>query len=74
MIARQGFEKDRYTRQEVFDDIRRAPFTIKEAADYLEVSEITIRRWIKAGKIPFQRMGRNLLLDVDMLKSFKSDR
>jgi len=74
VIARQGFEKDRYTRQEVFDDIRRAPFTIKEAADYLEVSEITIRRWIKAGKIPFQRMGRNLLLDVDMLKSFKSDR
>jgi len=74
VIARQGFEKDRYTRQEVFDDIRRAPFTIKEAADYLEVSEITIRRWIKAGKIPFQRMGRNLLLDVDTLKSFKSDR
>jgi len=74
VIARQGFEKDTYTRQEVFDDIRRAPFTIKEAADYLEVSEITIRRWIKAEKIPFQRMGRNLLLDVDTLKSFKSNR
>jgi excisionase family DNA binding protein len=74
VIARQGFEKDTYTRQEVFDDIRRAPFTTKEAAEYLEISEITLRRWIKAGKIPFQRMGRNLLFDVNELKSFKSAR
>ncbi|MCF8131110.1 MAG: excisionase family DNA-binding protein [Deltaproteobacteria bacterium] len=74
VIARRGFEKDTYTRQEVFDDIRRAPFTTKEAAEYLEISEITLRRWIKAGKIPFQRMGRNLLFDVNELKSFKSAR
>ena len=74
VIARQGFEKDRYSQQEVFDDIRRAPFTAKEAAEYLEISEITIRRWVKAGKIPFQRMGRNLLFDPDQLKSFKKTR
>jgi len=74
VIARRGFEKDTYTRQEVFDDIRSAPFTTKEAAEYLEISEITLRRWIKAGKIPFQRMGRNLLFDVNELKSFKSAR
>jgi len=72
VIARQGFEKDRYSQQEVFDDIRRAPFTAKEAAEYLEISEITLRRWVKAGKIPFQRMGRNLLFDADQLKAFKS--
>jgi excisionase family DNA binding protein len=74
VIARQGFEKDMYTRQEVFDDIRRAPFTAKEAAEYLEISEITLRRWVKAGKISFQRMGRNLLFDADQLKAFKSVR
>ena len=71
-IARQGFEKDRYSQQEVFDDIRRAPFSAKEAAEYLEISEITLRRWVKAGKIPFQRLGRNLLFDVNQLKAFKS--
>lgn len=74
VIARRGFEKDTYSRREVFDDIRRAPFTTKEAAEYLEISEITLRRWIKAGKIPFKRMGRNLLFDVDELKSFKNTR
>jgi excisionase family DNA binding protein len=74
VIARQGFEKDRYSRQEVFDDIRRAPFTAREAAEYLEISEITIRRWVKARKIPFQRMGRNLLFDADQLKVFKKAR
>jgi excisionase family DNA binding protein len=74
VIARQGFDKDRYSRQEVFDDIRHAPFTVREAAEYLEISEITLRRWVKAGKLPSQRMGRNLLFDADELKAFKTAR
>ncbi|MFP3913149.1 MAG: excisionase family DNA-binding protein [Desulfobacteraceae bacterium] len=45
---------------------------IQRAAEYLEISEITLRRWVKAGKIPFQRLGRNLLFDVNQLKAFKS--
>ena len=67
-------EEDSYTWEEVFEDIRRAPFTVRETADYLEISEITLRRWVKAGKIPFQRMGRNVLFDVDELKTFKKAR
>ncbi len=74
VIARQGFERDRYGHGEVFDDIRRSPFTVKEAAQYLEISEITLRRWIKAGKITFRRAGRNILFDVDELKVFKRNR
>ncbi len=31
-IARKGFEKDLYTHDEVFDDIRKSPFSLKEAA------------------------------------------
>ncbi len=42
VIARRGFEKDTYTHNEVFDDIRHSPFIIKEAAEYLEVAEITV--------------------------------
>ena len=74
VIARQGFMKDRYTWKEVFDDVRRSPFTVREAAGYLEISEITLRRWVKAGKISIQRLGRNILFDVDELKAFKRTR
>ncbi len=74
VIARQGFTKDRYRKEAVFDDIRSALFTVREAAEYLEISEITLRRWVKAEKIPFQRMGRNILFDADQLKAFKKAR
>ncbi len=70
-IARRGFEKDLYTHDEVFDDIRRSPFSLKEAAEYLDVAEITLRRWIKAGKLNFNRIGRNFVFDPDELKAFK---
>ena len=71
VIARRGFEKDMYGHDEVFDEIRQSPFTVKEAAEYLEVAEITVRRWIKAGKIEYKRMGRNIVFDPDELKAFK---
>lgn len=71
VIARRGFEKDMYGHDEVFDEIRQSPFTLKEAAEYLEVAEITVRRWIKAGKIEYKRMGRNIVFDPDELKAFK---
>ena len=70
-IARKGFEKDLYTHDEVFDDIRETPFTIKEAAEYLEIAEITLRRWVKAGNIKHKRVGRNIVFDPDELKSVK---
>jgi len=60
VIARQGFMKDRYTWEEVFDDVRRSPFTVREAAGYLKIS--------------IQRLGRNILFDVDELKAFKRTR
>ena len=71
VIARRGFEKGIYSHSEVFDDIRRSPFTVKEAAEYIEVAEITLRRWIKSGKITYSRIGRNIVFDPDALKSFK---
>jgi excisionase family DNA binding protein len=71
VIARKGFEKDLYDHDEVFDEIIRTPFSVKEAAEYLEVAEITLRRWIKAGKIEYKRMGRNIVFDPDELKVFK---
>jgi excisionase family DNA binding protein len=71
VIARQGFEKDVYTHEEVFGDIRHSPFTIKEAAEYLEVAEITVRRWSKEGTLKSERLGKNIVFNVDDLKRFK---
>ena len=74
VIARRGFEKDSYAHDEVFDEIRLSPFTLKEAAEYLEVAEITLRRWVKARDIRYKRVGRNIVFDPDDLKAVKRNR
>lgn len=71
VIARRGFEKDAYNHAEVFDDIRQSPFSLKEAAKYLEVADITVRRWVKEDKLSYQKIGRNLVFDPDDLKAAK---
>lgn len=73
VIARRGFEKDLYTHDEVFEDIRQSPFTIKEAAAYLEVAEITVRRWVTDGILKSKRIGRNIVFNADDLKAFKKE-
>jgi len=74
VIARRGFEKDLYSHDEVFDEIRQSPFTVREAAEYLEVAEISLRRWIKAGNIKHKRVGRSIVFDPDDLKAYKGHR
>ncbi len=71
VIARQGFEKEFHQHDEVFDDINKSPFSVKEASEYLEVAEITIRRWVTAKKLKAGRIGRNIVFDVEELKRFK---
>ena len=71
MMSTDGLNLEHKNKKEVFDDIRRSPFSLKEAAEYLDVAEITLRRWIKAGKLNFNRIGRNFVFDPDELKTFK---
>ncbi|NWF53116.1 MAG: helix-turn-helix domain-containing protein [Nitrospirae bacterium] len=73
-IARKGFEKEFYTYDEVFSDIRKSPFTVKEAAKYLEVAEITVRRWVKDSILKSKRLGKNIVFDTNVLKDFKRKR
>ena len=73
IIARKGFDKDYYAYDEVFDDIPSA-FTIKEASAYLEVAEITTRRWAKEGKLPYHKIGKNYTFRVDDLRELKQKR
>ncbi len=73
VIARRGFEKEYYNHDEVFGEIRQSPFTIKEASEYLEVAEITVRRWVKTGKLNARRVGNNIVFSADGLKRFKKN-
>ncbi|MHC4105211.1 MAG: helix-turn-helix domain-containing protein [Planctomycetota bacterium] len=73
-IDRRGFENDFYKHDEVFDDIRQSPFSLKETAEYLEVAEITVRRWVKDSKISYKKIGRNLVFDPDDLKAIKKNK
>jgi excisionase family DNA binding protein len=73
-IARKGFEKDFYLHDEVFSDLNASPFTIKEAAEYLETAEITIRRYVKNGSLKARKLGKSLVFDTDDLKTFKKKR
>lgn len=70
-IAKYGFEKDLYTHDEVFDNIRQSPFSLKEAAEYFEVAEITVRRWVKENKLKSRRIGKNIVFDVETIRAFK---
>jgi excisionase family DNA binding protein len=70
LTARKGFDKDYYAYDEVFDDIP-ATFTIKETSEYMELAEITIRRWAKEGKLPYDKVGKNYVFCVDDLREIK---
>ncbi len=74
VIARKGFEKDSYSYEEVFGDIRKTPFTVREAAEYLDAAEITLRRWVQAGHILSEKVGKNIVFDPDELKQFKKSK
>lgn len=45
-------------------------FSAKEIADVLEVSRVTIFRWIKEGKIEAEKHGRKYMVNVEALKLF----
>ncbi|MBW2029012.1 MAG: helix-turn-helix domain-containing protein [Deltaproteobacteria bacterium] len=71
MIARRGFEKDLYTHYEVHDEIGGSPFTVREAADYLGVSETTLKKWIEEGKIKWKRVGKRKVIEQKEIEAFK---
>lgn len=60
------------THEEVFGHLNAEEFTSSEAADYLEVSTSTFRRYIKKGQLESSSsVGRNLMFATSTLKAFK---
>ncbi len=70
LIATQGFKESNYSYDDVFGDLPET-LSLKDAAEYLGVAEITVRRWIKDGKLSPSRLGRNYAFNVSDLRAFK---
>ncbi|MCM2359725.1 MAG: helix-turn-helix domain-containing protein [Geobacteraceae bacterium] len=70
LIATHGFNESNYSYDDVFSDLPET-VSLKDAAEYLGVAEITVRRWIKEGKLSPSRIGRNYAFNVSDLRTFK---
>lgn len=52
LLAERAFrDEDNYSHEEVFGDLKDAYFTASEAAEYLEISIATFRRYVRDGKL-----------------------
>ncbi|PLQ01893.1 helix-turn-helix domain-containing protein [Cupriavidus pauculus] len=75
LVGQQAFRNENFSHDEVFGDLADAEFTASEAAEYLEVSMATFRRFVRDGKLtPHAEVGRSQLFAVAALKAFKRQR
>mgnify|MGYP006273841347 CR=1 FL=1 len=72
LIAVNAFKETEYTHEQVFGHLRSATFSAEEAADFLEVSLPTLRRYVQSGKLrPTTTIGRSQLFSSSDLKLLK---
>ncbi len=70
LIATNAFQENNFAHEQVFGHLRNDTFSAEEAAEYLEVSIPTFRRYVQSGKIlPKETIGRSqLFASVDLRK------
>jgi len=70
LIATNAFQENNFTHEQVFGHLRNDTFSAEEAAEYLEVSMPTFRRYVQSGKIlPKETIGRSqLFASIDLRK------
>ncbi len=72
LLATPGVEPENSTHEQVFGHLAGTTFTAAEAAEYLDVSISTFRRYVADGRISASNaMGRNQLFATRDLKAFK---
>ena len=72
LIAINAFKETDYTHEQVFGHLRNAAFSAEEAAEFLEISLPTLRRYVQAGRLqPSTVIGRSQLFSSDSLRLFK---
>ena len=72
LIAISAFQEPDYTHEQVFGHLREASFSAEEAAEYLEISLPTFRRYVQAGRLkPRSIIGRSQLFSSNDLRLLK---
>lgn len=57
---------------DIFEDLKNSLFTTKEAMEYLEVSSVTLCRYIKDGKlVASKKLGKTCFYSLDDLRELK---
>jgi len=75
LLSSNAFREDDFTHGQVFGQLHQEPFSALEAAEYLEVSVPTLRRYVQSGKIkPSHLVGRNQMFSTQTLRAFKRSR
>ena len=72
LIAINAFQDTDYSHEQVFGRLRNATFSAEEAAEYLEISIPTLRRYVHSGKLkPSTTIGRSQLFSSADLRLLK---
>ena len=75
LLEENAFREDNWTHEQVFGHLNNELFTAQEAADYIEVSLPTLRRYLQSGRLlPVSVVGRNQFFDAVALRAFKHTR
>jgi len=75
LLTSNAFREDDFTHEQVFGHLQQEPFSAWEAAEYLEVSVPTLRRYVQSGKlVPSHVVGRNQMFSAQTLRAFKRTR
>ncbi len=72
ILSTNAFRGEDMSHEELFGHLANDNFTAQEAAEYLEVSMSTFRRFVLGGRLaPSSTVGRNQMFAVPDLKAFK---
>jgi len=72
LLESRAFGGHSFSYEQVFGHLAGELFTASEAAEYLEISLPTFRRYVQRGLIaPVQLLGRNQMYTTGDLKAFK---
>lgn len=75
LLTSNAFREDDFTHEQVFGHLQQEPFSAGEAAEYLEVSIPTLRRYVQSGRlVPSHVVGRNQMFSTQTLRAFKRTR
>lgn len=75
LLTNQAFRDDDFTYEQVFGHLQRELLSAWEAAQYLEVSLPTLRRYVQAEKLrPCHTVGRNQMFSAEDLRIYKRAR